>query len=192
MSVRDGLLALLTLGPAYGLQLHGEFLDRAAHRHRLNVGQVYATLDRLRDRELVASAGTTEDGLPLYRLTESGAAAAHAWLDGDGCDPDEDWDDILDRILIASSVDGADLAAILDVYDSAATPLPLTAEHPQRRLAARAETARADALRSVVAAARSELDQARPGVLARGFAGVRPRRGRRSATVKPELPGEVA
>lgn len=50
MSVRDGLLALLTLGPAYGLQLHAELLDRAAHRRRVNVGQIYSTLERLRER----------------------------------------------------------------------------------------------------------------------------------------------
>lgn len=191
MSVRDGLLSLLTLGPAYGLQLHGEFLDRAAHRHQLNVGQVYATLDRLRDRELVESAGSTEDGLPLYRLTEVGAAAAHGWLSGDGCTPDEDWDDILDRVLIASSLDGADLPTILDAYEPPSGPVSVL-DHPQRRLAAVAESAREHALRTVIDAARTELAQAPPGTLARGFTGVRPRRGRRSATPKPAHPGEVA
>ncbi|NQX27785.1 helix-turn-helix transcriptional regulator [Microbacteriaceae bacterium VKM Ac-2854] len=191
MSVRDGLLSLLTLGPAYGLQLHGEFLDRAAHRHRLNVGQVYATLDRLRDRELVASAGSTEDGLPLYRLTEAGAAAAHAWLSGAGCTPDEEWDDILDRILIASSLDDADLPTILAAYEAAGVAATVD-DHPQRRLASIAESARRSALRTVIEAARTELAEAASGSLARGFAGVRPRRGRRSAAAKPAHPGEVA
>ena len=48
MSVRDGLLAVLSLGPAYGLQLHAEFtapsarstqLSTARHRAGLSVRQ---------------------------------------------------------------------------------------------------------------------------------------------------------
>ena len=54
MSVRDGLLAILSLGPAYGLQLHSELASRSPHRGPVNVGQIYATLDRLVARGLVA------------------------------------------------------------------------------------------------------------------------------------------
>src|SRR4051794_41777074 len=80
MSVQIGFLALLTQGPAYGSQLQSEFLCRAAHRRQLNPGQVYSTLDRMMDQGLVASAGATDDGLPLYQLTESGRLAATTWL----------------------------------------------------------------------------------------------------------------
>lgn len=182
MSVKDGLLALLTLGPAYGLQLHAELLDRAAHRRRVNVGQIYSTLERLRERGLVTGAGATEDGLPLHALTDEGRAETIAWLSGDGASPEEDWDDVLDRILLASSLSDADLDAVLDGYSDA---LPdeetVLDEHPQRRLAARALAIREEALRSLLVAAREELagDAATAGV--RGFAVDRPRRGRRAA-----------
>ena len=65
MSVRDGLVAILTLGPAYGLQLHAELARRAPHRGPVNVGQIYSTLDRLSTQRLIASAGVTDAGVAL-------------------------------------------------------------------------------------------------------------------------------
>ena len=51
MSVRHALLALLSEGPKYGLQLRQEFEARTGEVWPLNVGQVYTTLQRLeRDR----------------------------------------------------------------------------------------------------------------------------------------------
>ncbi|PPI55117.1 PadR family transcriptional regulator [Rathayibacter toxicus] len=186
VSVRDGLLALLTLGPAYGLQLHAEFLDRAAHRPQINVGQIYSTLERLRERGLVVGAGTTEDGLPLHMLTEEGQTEAHAWLRGDGVSTEEDWDDVLDRVLLASSLSEADLAAVLHAYEHAlATKVrcdPATDDHPQRRLAARAAHVHKNAFRSLLRAIRDELREGDNTIGARGFALERPRRGRRAGT----------
>jgi DNA-binding PadR family transcriptional regulator len=44
MSVRHALLALLSEGPKYGLQLREEFEARTGEVWPLNVGQVYTTL----------------------------------------------------------------------------------------------------------------------------------------------------
>jgi len=46
MSVRHALLALLSEGPKYGLQLREEFEARTGEVWPLNVGQVYTTLQR--------------------------------------------------------------------------------------------------------------------------------------------------
>lgn len=80
MTLRHSLLAVLTLGPAYGYQLHGEVVERTRRDTPLNVGQVYSTLDRLRRDELIASAGITEDHLPLYELTDAGIIEARMHL----------------------------------------------------------------------------------------------------------------
>lgn len=196
MSVRDGLLGLLTLGPAYGLQLHAELLDRAAHRRRVNVGQIYSTLERLRERGLVAAAGTTDDGLPLHALTEEGRAEALAWLNGDGASSEEDWDDVLDRILLSSSVSAEGLVAVLDAYERSMPVEPVEEEdlegHPQRRLAAVAAQLRAQALRRLLDAARDELSGESPGRSVRGFALERPRRGRRATSRNETGTGAVA
>jgi DNA-binding PadR family transcriptional regulator len=190
VSVRDGLLALMTLGPAYGLQLHAEFLDRAAHRSTLNPGQVYQTLDRLIDRGLVDQLGLTDDGLPLYTLTSTGAASADAWLSGADAARDEDWDDVLDRLLIASSIPGTDLAGLAARYRGPRPDAAVDDPHPQRRLAGIASGLRADALdRLLDEIASIPRDGARS---ARGFASERPRRGRRSTAVHTELHGDVA
>ena len=106
MAVRDALLALLTAGPAYGFQLHGGLAARTGGRRAINVGQTYATLERLTRQRLVEPAGTTDDGLPLHRLTDAGLAAARAWLDGADAAGADQWDETVDRVLIARSLPG--------------------------------------------------------------------------------------
>ena len=55
MSVRHALLALLSEGPKYGLQLRQEFEAKTGEVWPLNVGQVYTTLQRLERDGLVES-----------------------------------------------------------------------------------------------------------------------------------------
>ena len=81
MSVRHALLALLSEGPKYGLQLRHEFEARTGEVWPLNVGQVYTTLQRLERDGLVESDGDADDG-PQKRLPDhaEGAAELAAWL----------------------------------------------------------------------------------------------------------------
>ena len=62
MSVRHALLALLSEGPKYGLQLRQEFEARTGEVWPLNVGQVYTTLQRLERDGLVESDDAGDDG----------------------------------------------------------------------------------------------------------------------------------
>jgi DNA-binding PadR family transcriptional regulator len=202
MAVRDALLALLTAGPAYGFQLHGGIIARTGGRRTVNVGQTYATLERLAKQGLIEPAGATDDGLPLHRLTASGSAAAAAWLagtDASGADP---WDETIDRVLVARSLPECDadgvVAAERDRWSTrrdaasgrvgagdprtgagdSGEPLEAAeaAEAELARLAASADLQRAEAalawLGAVVAADR----------LAYAPKATRPRRGRRPAT----------
>ena len=57
MSVRHALLALLTEGPKIGLRLREEFEQRTGDVWPLNVGQVYATLQRLEVPRPMVAAG---------------------------------------------------------------------------------------------------------------------------------------
>ena len=107
MAVRESLLGILTLGPAYGLQLHYELGSRAPHRAKTNVGQIYATLERLHKAGLVTPAGTNAEGLPLWRLTDMGASDAALWLRGDDVDELPEWSDVLDVVLISRSVNAS-------------------------------------------------------------------------------------
>ena len=83
MSVRHALLALLSEGPKYGLQLRHEFEARTGEVWPLNVGQVYTTLQRLeRDGLVESDDGDGEraaEALPDHRgrRPRAGRLAAH-------------------------------------------------------------------------------------------------------------------
>ena len=69
MSVRHALLALLSEGPKYGLQLRHEFEARTGEVWPLNVGQVYTTLQRLeRDALVEWDGGEGGDGAERVHL----------------------------------------------------------------------------------------------------------------------------
>ncbi|TFC32822.1 PadR family transcriptional regulator [Cryobacterium sp. MDB1-18-2] len=116
VSVRSCLLVILSIGPAYGFQLHAELSSRTAGRRNVNAGQVYGTLERLVKQGVVESAGTTDDGLPLYRATSSGLSEASAWLTATESAVGEEWNDLVDRVLLASSLRDTDVLGIIARY----------------------------------------------------------------------------
>ena len=179
MSVADGFLAVLTLGPQYGSQLQGEFLARAVHRPHLNAGQVYATLERAVARGLVEITGATSDGLPLYRLTGEGDVVAAGVVAGAGATADPLWDDLLDAVLIAASLPGVDARRTVAAWRSAVDGVLAAPDAaPAERLAAGARRAQ----RSAALAWLDEVDTQLaddPDVLRRPLTAVRPLRGRR-------------
>src|SRR5690348_18016855 len=77
MGVREGLLALLDREPAYGYQLKTGFEAATGGVWSLNVGQVYATLDRLERDGFVES--DEHDGQRSYRITSAGAEELGRW-----------------------------------------------------------------------------------------------------------------
>src|SRR6266566_2269784 len=81
VSVRHALLALLSEGPKYGLQLREEFEAGTGEVWPLNVGQVYTTLQRLERDGLVESDDATEMGPQKgFRITPDGAEELAVWL----------------------------------------------------------------------------------------------------------------
>ncbi|MBG6107968.1 PadR family transcriptional regulator [Frigoribacterium sp. CG_9.8] len=183
MSVRDGLLAVLTLGEGYGLQLHSELAARSPHRRAVNVGQIYSTLERLSRTGLVEPAGMSADSLPLYRLTDAGQHAAAAWMTEPLLDSLPEWTEMLDQVLVTSSIDPAAATAVAERYrrwwecDLAATRSTTEPMLADARLALVAREAQAVAaivwLGSAIAAF-SDYDTFR------ALSGARPKRGRRS------------
>jgi DNA-binding PadR family transcriptional regulator len=183
MSVRDGLLAVLTLGEGYGLQLHSELATRAPHRRAVNVGQIYSTLERLARTGLVEPAGTSADSLPLYRLTNAGRHAAAAWMTEPVLDSLPEWTEMLDQVLVTSSIDPVAASTVAVQYrrwwehDLTATRSTAEPELADARLALVAREAQAVAavawLGSAIAAL-ADYDSFRP------LSSDRPKRGRRA------------
>lgn len=180
MSVRGALLAILTLGPAYGLQVRDELIARAPHRHTINVGQIYGTLDRLGAAGLVRSAGLTEDGLPLYELTTGGREAARLWRTRAEEPGAPDWPDMLDQLLVTASLPGSapDVRDLLDSYRRAwDSPAPAEPEGPAAAFLREARRLRAASAREWLESAGPELASGR--AVERAPRPERPRRGRR-------------
>src|SRR6201986_2892640 len=118
MSVRHALLALLSEGPKYGLQLREEFEARTGEVWPLNVGQVYTTLQRLERDGLVESDGEADGDGPqkAYRITPAGLAELDTWL---RTPPDlsiPPRDELVMKVLVALTVPGADVAAIIQAH----------------------------------------------------------------------------
>ena len=117
MSVRHALLALLTVGPKYGLQLHQEFEAGTGEVWPLNVGQVYTTLQRLERDGLVESDDAAESGpQKSYRLTSSGSDELHAWLGpppNTGVPPR---DELVIKVLVALRVPDVDVVDLIQAH----------------------------------------------------------------------------
>ncbi len=117
MSVRHALLALLSEGPKYGLQLREEFEARTGEVWSLNVGQVYTTLQRLERDGLVESDGDGDDGPQKdFRITSDGATELAGWLrtPPDLASPPRD--ELVMKVLVALRVPGTDAHEVIQVH----------------------------------------------------------------------------
>lgn len=174
MAVRDALLGILTLGPAYGLQLHAELSARAPHRAKTNVGQVYGTLDRLTTAGLVSHQGLTDDGLPLYALTEPGRSEAHSWLAGESLTALPEWADVQDLVLISTSVNQEHARALLHRLEKLLNTYPdSTIQTPAQQLSEQAHQRYREAVSNWLADVQAADIQPQPN-----YASGRPKRGR--------------
>jgi len=121
MSVRHALLALLSEGPKYGLQLREEFEANTGQVWPLNVGQVYTTLQRLERDGLVTAIGDGESGgepgpQKAYRITAAGSAELAQWLrvPPDLSTPPRD--DLVMKVLIAVRVPDTDVSEVIQAH----------------------------------------------------------------------------
>ena len=117
MSVRHALLALLTEGPKYGLQLRQEFEARTGEVWPLNVGQVYLTLQRLERDKLIESDDTDRDGpQKTFRITPAGADDLATWLrtPPDLANPPRD--ELVIKVLVALRLPGVDVPELMQTH----------------------------------------------------------------------------
>ena len=120
MSVRHALLALLSEGPKYGLQLREEFEARTGEVWPLNVGQVYTTLQRLERDGLVDALDDDADAdagpQKAYRITSAGSQELDRWLlvPPDLSSPPRD--ELVMKVLVAIRVPGTDVHQVIQAH----------------------------------------------------------------------------
>lgn len=161
MSVRNGLMALLSSGSRHGYELKKELEERTGSLWALNVGQVYTTLSRLERDGLVtetspAPGATDPQDQRQYTLTETGRREVDEWFSTPRTRPAPDRDELVIKLTLAASLDDVDVDAVIDAQRVATT------EELQRYTRLKAATgvtdvARLFALDAVVAQIDGEL-----------------------------------
>ena len=116
MSVRHALLALLSEGPRYGLQLRQEFEARTGEVWPLNVGQVYTTLQRLERDGLVESDAGDDGPQRNFRITPDGLEELEEWLRTPPDLTSPPRDELVIKVLVALQVPGVDVHEVIQVH----------------------------------------------------------------------------
>ena len=119
VTVKNSLLALLCERPHYGYELRQEFESRTGATWPLNIGQVYTTLDRLQRDGLVESEGGDAEGRKVWHVTAAGRDTAATWLARPVSRPAPSRDELAMKLAIAASLDGVDVAAIIQTQREA-------------------------------------------------------------------------
>ena len=116
MSVRHALLALLSEGPKYGLQLRQEFEAGTGEVWPLNIGQVYTTLQRLERDGLVESDARDHGPQKSYRITAGGQGELATWLrtPPDASAPPRD--ELVIKVLVSLRVPGVEVRDVLQAH----------------------------------------------------------------------------
>ncbi|HEX3947305.1 MAG TPA: PadR family transcriptional regulator [Acidimicrobiales bacterium] len=117
MSVRHSLLALLSEGPKYGLQLREEFEQRTGEVWPLNVGQVYTTLQRLERDGLVESDDLVEEGPQKgFRITDAGHRELDQWLQTPPDLSSPPRDELVIKVMVALRMPEVDVHGLIQVH----------------------------------------------------------------------------
>src|SRR5258708_25100038 len=117
MSVRHALLALLSEGPKYGLQLREELEARPGEVWPLNVGQVYTTLQRLERDGLVQSDAAGDEGPQKgFRITAAGEEELAEWLRTPPDLSSPPRDELVIKILVAARLPRGDVHEVIQAH----------------------------------------------------------------------------
>jgi DNA-binding PadR family transcriptional regulator len=116
VSVRHALLALLSEGPKYGLQLRQEFEARTGDVWPLNVGQVYTTLQRLERDGFVESDEADEGPQKSFHITPDGEGELAQWLRTPPDLTSPPRDELVIKVLVAMQLPGVDVHEMIQVH----------------------------------------------------------------------------
>ncbi len=118
MTIPHALLALLAAEPKIGLRLKEEFETRTGSVWPLNVGQVYATLQRLERDGHVSSPGTqaASSSQKLYALTPAGRTELLAWFHTPPDSTSPPRDEVVIKVMVALTVADIDVFEIIQTH----------------------------------------------------------------------------
>ncbi|RBQ15834.1 PadR family transcriptional regulator [Spongiactinospora rosea] len=113
MSIKHGLLALLSTGPRYGYQLRGEFEALTGATWPLNIGQVYTTLSRMERDGLVEPGEPDEQCRVVYAITAAGRTEMERWFSTPVVQSDRPRDELVIKLAMAVAAKEVDVAEVI-------------------------------------------------------------------------------
>lgn len=118
MTIPHALLALLATTPKFGLRLKEEFEASTGSMWPLNVGQVYATLQRLERDKFVEASEANEDvtSQKLYQLTDLGKAELDSWLRTPPNVSVPPRDEIVIKVMVALTIADYDVVSVIQSH----------------------------------------------------------------------------
>jgi DNA-binding PadR family transcriptional regulator len=119
MSIRHGLLALLTAGPRYGYQLRASFEESTGATWPLNIGQVYTTLSRLERDGLVRPLPEEDGGQRPYEITGAGREEVQRWFATAVARTERPRDELAIKLALALTTPGVDVRAVVQTQRTA-------------------------------------------------------------------------
>jgi DNA-binding PadR family transcriptional regulator len=117
VSVRHALLALLSEGPKYGMQLRDGYEGATGDVWPLNIGQVYTTLQRLeRDGLVESDEAGPDERQKVFRITPPGETELVEWLQTPPGPSSPPRDELVTKVLVALRVPGVDVHNVIQVH----------------------------------------------------------------------------
>jgi DNA-binding PadR family transcriptional regulator len=114
MSLKFGILGLLSQEPLHGYEIKQRFEDLLGGTWEVNIGQVYTTFQRLeRDGLIQPDGGRGDRGRLSYSITGEGRRAFERWLVEPAEHPQQLREDVYVKLLLAGRVANGSLAGVL-------------------------------------------------------------------------------
>ncbi|GAC1652745.1 MAG: PadR family transcriptional regulator [Candidatus Dormibacteraceae bacterium] len=114
MSLKFGILGLLSEEPLHGYEIKQRFEDLLGGTWDVNIGQVYSTFQRMERDHLIEPTGDRGDrGRLAYSITDAGRRALTEWLGQPETNPQQLREDVYVKLLLAGRIANGSLDQLL-------------------------------------------------------------------------------
>src|SRR6266545_1031179 len=114
VSLKYGILGLLAEQPLHGYEVKSRFEELLGGTWEVNIGQVYATFQRLERDDLIEAVGERGDrGKLAYRLTDAGRRSLEEWLETPDAEPQPMREEVYVKLLLGNRIGNGVLERLL-------------------------------------------------------------------------------
>jgi DNA-binding PadR family transcriptional regulator len=114
VSLKYGMLGLLAEQPLHGYEVKSRFEELLGGTWEVNIGQVYATFQRLERDDLIKAVGERGDrGKLAYQLTDAGRRSLEQWLETPEAESQQMREEVYVKLLLGNRLGNGSLERLL-------------------------------------------------------------------------------